>query len=99
MFNCVKGPRCWYSLEKEFLHVQFCIIFFLNLVLEQEIQKLSVEINMILEHSIFLVNISKVSCSMHMTNMCLYSCMFRNKEIAAQQRDGSGYRKVLIIRN
>ena len=53
MFNCVKGLRCWYSLEKEFLHVQFCIIFFLNLVLEQEIQKLSVEINMILEHMYF----------------------------------------------
>ena len=31
----------------------FASSFFLNLVLEQEIQKLSVEINMILEHMYF----------------------------------------------
>ena len=79
--------------------MRFCIIFFFEFGIGTRDSKLSVEINMILEHSIFLVNISKVSCSMHMTNMCLYSCMFRNKEIAAQQRDGSGYQKVLIIRN
>ena len=53
MFDCVKGPRCWYSLEKEFLHVRFCIIFFFEFGIGTRDSKLSVEINMILEHMYF----------------------------------------------